>query len=255
MVVIIGEGGIDAGEGQVGELRDDLLRLIPCRSCMMATCLTWMRLPAMRGLPPQVSGVETMCSRMTGSVPVAVGVSGGRLAVGSMSATCITNAEIRAGSMNRKDDVVSASEITSWAWCPESWRLDSLGAEPENRAALVRGERFHARRPRSKDGPGRPSSLGFGSSPWVSSWPSWHSSWRGADGTQAPWSRSRPGPSRVAPGRRRLRGRRKRGLGSGETVALDDVTLFSEALRLVGRPDRLVGQGETLIPEEWSSWT
>ena len=43
------------------------------------------------------------------------------------------------------DEVVSASEIASWAWCPESWRLQSLGHEPENRAALTRGEEFHAR--------------------------------------------------------------------------------------------------------------
>src|SRR3954451_10497234 len=50
-----------------------------------------------------------------------------------------------------------------------------------------------------------------------------------------------------------VRGRRKRGLGSGETVALDDVTLFSERLKLVGRPDRIVRQDGTLIPEEWKS--
>jgi hypothetical protein len=47
--------------------------------------------------------------------------------------------------MNRNDDVVSASEIASWAWCPESWRLQSLGYEPENKAAIKRGEKFHAR--------------------------------------------------------------------------------------------------------------
>jgi hypothetical protein len=47
--------------------------------------------------------------------------------------------------MKRTDDVVSASEIASWAWCPESWRLTSLGHDPENRAALKRGEEFHAR--------------------------------------------------------------------------------------------------------------
>ena len=45
-----------------------------------------------------------------------------------------------------------------------------------------------------------------------------------------------------------MRGRRKRGLGSGETVALDDVTLFSERLKLVGRPDRIVRQGEHAHP-------
>jgi CRISPR-associated exonuclease Cas4 len=49
------------------------------------------------------------------------------------------------------------------------------------------------------------------------------------------------------------RGRRKRGLGSGETVALDDVILFSERLNLVGRPDRIVKRGKTFIPEEWKS--
>ena len=38
--------------------------------------------------------------------------------------------------MKRTEDVVSASEIASWAWCPESWRLNSLGQEPENRAAI-----------------------------------------------------------------------------------------------------------------------
>lgn len=46
--------------------------------------------------------------------------------------------------MKRRDDVVSASEIAAWAWCPESWRLDALGAEPSNRAAIARGETHHA---------------------------------------------------------------------------------------------------------------
>ena len=50
-----------------------------------------------------------------------------------------------------------------------------------------------------------------------------------------------------------VRGRWKRGLGPGETVALDDVTLFSERLKLVGRPDRIVKRGKTFIPEEWKS--
>jgi CRISPR-associated exonuclease Cas4 len=49
------------------------------------------------------------------------------------------------------------------------------------------------------------------------------------------------------------RGRIARGLGSGETVALDDVLLSSERLKLVGRPDRIVRRGRTLIPEEWKS--
>ena len=45
--------------------------------------------------------------------------------------------------MNRNDDVVSASEIAAWAWCPESWRLSSLGHEPGNWAVLKRGEKRH----------------------------------------------------------------------------------------------------------------
>lgn len=49
------------------------------------------------------------------------------------------------------------------------------------------------------------------------------------------------------------RGRTVRGLGSGETVALDNVTLYSERLKLVGRPDRIVRQDGSLIPEEWKS--
>lgn len=49
------------------------------------------------------------------------------------------------------------------------------------------------------------------------------------------------------------RGRSLRGFGSGETIALDNVTLYSERLKLVGRPDRIVRDGEKLIPEEWKS--
>ena len=45
---------------------------------------------------------------------------------------------------HRDPDIVTASEIASWAWCPESWRLSSLGHEPENRAAMKRGEERHA---------------------------------------------------------------------------------------------------------------
>ena len=47
--------------------------------------------------------------------------------------------------------------------------------------------------------------------------------------------------------------RTAQGLGAGETVALDDVTLYSARLKLVGRPDRIVMRGDTYIPEEWKS--
>jgi CRISPR-associated exonuclease Cas4 len=49
------------------------------------------------------------------------------------------------------------------------------------------------------------------------------------------------------------RGRAVRGLGFGETVALDDVTLYSARLKLIGCPDRIIRQGGSLIPEEWKS--
>lgn len=48
-------------------------------------------------------------------------------------------------------------------------------------------------------------------------------------------------------------GRAVRGLGSGRTVALDNETLYSERLMLIGRPDRIERHGGELIPEEWKS--
>lgn len=50
-----------------------------------------------------------------------------------------------------------------------------------------------------------------------------------------------------------VRARASRGIAPGETVALDDVTLISERLGLVGRPDRIVRKGNAYIPEEWKS--
>jgi hypothetical protein len=41
-------------------------------------------------------------------------------------------------------DTVSASEIASYVYCPEQWRLHfGEGHETENVASLGRGERFH----------------------------------------------------------------------------------------------------------------
>jgi CRISPR-associated exonuclease Cas4 len=47
--------------------------------------------------------------------------------------------------------------------------------------------------------------------------------------------------------------RAKWGLASGETEAIDNVTLTSARHGLVGRPDRVVRRGNTFIPEEWKS--
>lgn len=43
------------------------------------------------------------------------------------------------------------------------------------------------------------------------------------------------------------------GLGSGKTVSLDNVTLISHRLGLVGRPDRLVKSDGMIVCEEWKS--
>ena len=47
--------------------------------------------------------------------------------------------------------------------------------------------------------------------------------------------------------------RRRRGLGIGKTVSLDQVTLTSRRLGLTGRPDRLIKVDGTIIVEEWKS--
>ena len=50
-------------------------------------------------------------------------------------------------SQTHTDDVVTASEIAAFVYCPEAWRLqDGLGVEPGNRAALDPADRHHARK-------------------------------------------------------------------------------------------------------------
>ena len=44
-----------------------------------------------------------------------------------------------------RPDVVSASEIASWAWCPEAWRLEAVGEAPADVMPLARGRTLHAR--------------------------------------------------------------------------------------------------------------
>jgi hypothetical protein len=44
--------------------------------------------------------------------------------------------------VKRHPGVVSASEIGSWAWCPEAWRLgQGLGLRSGNEKRLIEGER------------------------------------------------------------------------------------------------------------------
>jgi hypothetical protein len=45
------------------------------------------------------------------------------------------------------EDLITASEIASFVYCPEAWRLEhGMGREPENRAAIDAGTRHHSRR-------------------------------------------------------------------------------------------------------------
>ena len=45
--------------------------------------------------------------------------------------------------MKHDNDVVSASEIASWAWCPEAWRLDVLEVGRDDDGLLRGGVAFH----------------------------------------------------------------------------------------------------------------
>lgn len=46
--------------------------------------------------------------------------------------------------MTHRSGIVSASEVASWVYCPEQWRLQyGLGHESENIGSLNRGHRFH----------------------------------------------------------------------------------------------------------------
>lgn len=47
--------------------------------------------------------------------------------------------------------------------------------------------------------------------------------------------------------------RRSVGLGAGRTVSLDRMVLRSVRLGLVGRPDRIIRDGDSLVVEEWKS--
>jgi hypothetical protein len=45
------------------------------------------------------------------------------------------------------DDLVTATEIAAFVYCPEAWRLEhGMGLEPENREAWAAGDRHHARK-------------------------------------------------------------------------------------------------------------
>lgn len=63
--------------------------------------------------------------------------------------------------MKQRSDIVSASEIADWAWCPEAWRLRSIGHAPGNPDVLKRGEEHHARKAVFEERSGSTISFGW----------------------------------------------------------------------------------------------
>jgi hypothetical protein len=54
---------------------------------------------------------------------------------------------LQRGRQQNQDELVTATEIACWLYCPEQWRLQyGLGLEPENRKELAAGEGHHARK-------------------------------------------------------------------------------------------------------------
>jgi hypothetical protein len=61
----------------------------------------------------------------------------------------------------RPDDLITATEIACWVYCPEQWRLQyGLGLEPGNQGALNAGDRHHARKAVAEREAGAPIALG-----------------------------------------------------------------------------------------------
>ena len=153
-------------------------------------------------------------------------------------------------------EMVTASEIASFVYCPEAWRLEhGLGLEPANRAALDAGHAASRTEGGGGAGRGRLDHAGAGSG---------RPGGRGAAPAALVVVMSLPaGWIAVAAVLALLLGlwlvlagrgmRRRRGLGGGKTVSLDRVTLTSRRLGLTGRPDRLIKTDGTIIVEEWKS--
>jgi hypothetical protein len=61
----------------------------------------------------------------------------------------------------RHPDIVSASDIASWTFCPESWRLTELGHRPTNQRSLDQGESYHLEVTAAERSSGRGLRLGL----------------------------------------------------------------------------------------------
>jgi len=141
----------------------------------------------------------------------------------------------------------------AWAYCPEQWRLQSLGNALENLAALERGWCV------TREIAAVEVSLATSVSPelvlivlavllvLVAI------IFGGEHGTEPFRHCSLPRLLGLIIAALAFRSRRARASAMAKTVALDDVTLFSKRLRPRRRPDRLVKVRGLPIPEEWKS--
>jgi hypothetical protein len=59
-------------------------------------------------------------------------------------------------------DIVSASEVAAWVYCPESWRLAAAGYEASNRPEQEAGRAHHADKAAAERVAGGAISLGLG---------------------------------------------------------------------------------------------
>ncbi len=154
-----------------------------------------------------------------------------------------------------EDDYVTASEIASYAYCPEQWRLEyGLGISPENRPAMDAGATSPA------EGCGGAGRGRFDHAGAVSGRSGGHSAPTAAlvvvMNVPAGWIALGAFLALLLGLWLMLAGRgmrQCRGLGSGKTVSLDRVTLTSHRLGLTGRPDRLIKADGSIIVEEWKS--
>ncbi len=61
-----------------------------------------------------------------------------------------------------RPETVTASEIASWVYCPEAWRLDALGLPAANQQERTAGTRHHAEKATAERTAGGAIAFGFG---------------------------------------------------------------------------------------------
>ena len=151
--------------------------------------------------------------------------------------------------------VVSATEVASYVYCPEQWRLQhGLGHSSTNTALLARGAALHRKTAAVEVWSREALRLAFVLVVLAALLVLRALFLERLSMGQGVWALALVfGCLGLLLLVLSLRARSMRGLGAGETATLDDVTLFSKRYLLTGRPDRIVKHGKFFIPEEWKS--